>query len=131
MYLLSSLSEVFAEGDDTVIEAHLRKCLQESWALIQGTCVDYLSEPDSEITELMVSIAERIDPANPLRALMPGVEQVSVHEDCPDLDTLPIREVLRNHVLSDSGHYLYPVHLIRAIDAKDMSGKTPFNPLFL
>jgi len=61
-----------------LIEAQLKKFLAQYWSQVQGTCVCYTAQPDSELTELLCFIAsklaESVIESDGLMYLCPGEE---------------------------------------------------------
>tara|TARA_R110002126_G_scaffold1177_2_gene6999 strand:+ start:1446 stop:4607 length:3162 start_codon:yes stop_codon:yes gene_type:complete len=131
LYILERLSNIFQ--DDTDESRCLLNCevlFREAWPLIQGTSVSYTALPNSELTQFFVDIAKLISPNHPLEKLMPGLALESFSDDYPDLQKLPVEQVLKSYVLSDSKRYLYPVGLIAAVKLMDEKEALPYNPYY-
>jgi|GEM_PF-2432575 len=130
-YMLEKLSIAFQDDtDESQCLSNAEALLRDIWPLIQGTSVSYTAKPDSELTQVLVAIAKLISPKNPLEKLMPGIALASFSDDYPDLQKLPIKQVLKTYVLSGSGQYLYPVALIAELTLTDEKEALPYNPYY-
>jgi hypothetical protein len=80
----------------------------------------------------MVDIVSEVTKDTPaLSILMPDVFQESISDTYQDLNEIPIKDLLKTHVLSSDGRYLYPVSLILETELMDeRRNALPFNPYY-
>ncbi len=130
-YVIHNLSLLLSvhQEEPKRIEA-CRAFMTEVWHTIKGSCVCYTAQPDDEITHLLIHLAYLVDPDNPLKVLMPDVWQENLSNDYPHLNSIPVTEVFKTHILSENGTYLYPVSLITTIDLMTEKNTPPFNPYY-
>ena len=117
-YQLGLLSTLEGACKETNTTASLKKILFKNWTLIKGTCLSYTAQPEDTLTLLLCDIAEEISIKNnvpALNILMPTIKTESIHDSYPKLtgDEAPnVKEVLKTHILSQSGAYLIPIRVL-------------------
>lgn len=126
-YVLSNLSRLLDEHlAEELLSSRLKSFLSNCFEMSLGAVVSYTASPTSDITLLLVAVAREVAPENPLKVLMPRVSQKSVDTFYPDLNESCVEELLKTHILSNSGDYLYPIKILTKIPWEDQ--KNPNNP---
>lgn len=89
--------------------------LDAHWQQIKRSPLRYTALLNSPVTELLVTIAERlevIDGRPAISYLMPDVFTQHISDDSLDLDKLSLSTLLKTHILDTTGHYLYHVGIL-------------------
>ncbi len=112
----------------------LEKILANNWHNYKLTLCSYTAQPQSEVTLLLCDIAimiGQITGKKPIHLLMPGVSTESIVDGVPSLDEIDLKTVLRTHIVSDSGNYLYPVTALSALACEsDLDSQKIPNPYY-
>ena len=114
---------IAAEKAYQAIRRAFKDVLQSSWDTGKALPELYYDHPGllAERFPGVLKDLSREANYNALSILMPGVYQGDVsHQNASD--------VLKTHVLSDSGQYLYPVSLIADVNLTDELEALPYNP---
>jgi putative heme iron utilization protein len=115
LMVLNRLKNIFsADKSPEEINTELKSFLTENWDLINGTMLAYTAMPEHDITKLLCSVAEFVSEngSKAINLLMPTVNCASIVENYPDLDSLPLAEVLKTHILGREGKYLIPIAIL-------------------
>ncbi len=107
-------------GNEEQLLTNLELFLEENWKKYAISPVGYTALPDDPITEFLCDIATEIalklknKEIAPIHILMPGVQtQVTVDSNVySDLDSLPIKQVIKTHIINRNGRYLLPVKFL-------------------
>ncbi|MDF1684983.1 MAG: hypothetical protein P1U36_10070 [Legionellaceae bacterium] len=103
----------------------LNELLQSNWIAEKARPDSYYISPSkSSLEKYLSTLRESLKKQanhNALGILMPGVYQ-------GDTGHLTALEVLKTHILSGSGQYIYPVSLVSEVRLIDESKKLPYNP---
>ncbi|MCD6045038.1 MAG: putative cytosolic protein [Gammaproteobacteria bacterium] len=130
--VLAALLEIIEKkgNDEEKLLADLQIFLAENWKKYGLSPVGYTALPDDPVTELLCDIATEIaqnlknkKPAegvpietspSPIHILMPGIQtQVTVDSSVyPDLDSIPLQQVIKTHIINRNGKYLLPVKFL-------------------
>lgn len=130
----------------------LKELLADNWDRIKGSSLCYTAEPEHDVTLLLCRVAEALaadpespDNETPLKLLMPGIHAESLYKGTgkpqetlyPDLTgdlALPLKEILRTHILDDAELHLIPVRLLgefRLNGEQTLMWGNPYHDAFL
>ena len=127
--LLERLLMARAEGSSALI-----KSLAENWHQYKATPCGYTAQPESDVTLLLCDIANSLGETTgekPIHILMPGVSTESIVDGVPSLEDMDLKTVLRTHIVSDSGNYLYPVTALCSLACEsDLDSQKIPNPYY-
>ena len=112
----------------------LKNLLADNWHTYKLTPCGYTAQPESEVTLLLCDIANtlgEITGEKPIHLLMPGVSTESIMDGVPSLEDMDLKKVLRTHIISDSGNYLYPVAALGSLACEsDLDSQKIPNPYY-
>lgn len=106
-------------SDYFALKKYLKIFLNEHWQNIKGTPLSYTSLHSHPVTMLLIEVAEKLaelegEPA--ISYLMPDIYTKSQQEDyVENLDSQSLVDILKTHILDESGRYLIPVKLLLEI----------------
>ncbi len=129
---------MLAYHDDVMVaiksQTSLKEALAKIWNKYKGTICSHTAHPDSEVTSLLCDIATKLGNElgeKPIHLLMPGVSTESMMDGVLSLDEMDLKEVLKTHVLSESGNYLYPVCALASLQCEvSLDSQQIPNPYF-
>ncbi len=126
-------SEIYHLPRDETISS-LKNILANNWHEFKLTPCGYTTQPESDVTLLLCDIAHtlgQITGQKPIHILMPGVSTESIVDGVPSLDEMDLETVLRTHIVSDSGNYLYPIAALGSLACEsDLDSQKIPNPCY-
>lgn len=134
MHVILKMKAVLYTSEKTDKVIDFQNLLQENWDFIKGTLLCYTALPDHIATRLMIRIAYYVAQKTErpiVNCLMPTLATETIHEQYPDITTLlPIRQLLRTHILSDNSDYPIPVRTLTLHDLSSGPIGRLLNPYF-
>lgn len=114
----SELAEIVDAYPNNYIELKnaLKEFLKKHWQEIKGAPLSYTSLLDHPVTQILLDIANKLEilegePA--ISYLMPDIYTESLYEPLIEhLTSQPLSEILKTHILDESGYYLLPINLL-------------------
>ncbi len=125
--LLGKLETAFQGENSTVL---LEQILRDNWEFIidTGRYFSYTALPEDRVTLLLCDIAQYLGdvfqkPA--LSILMPNIQAGNIKDDYPDLTNESLKDVIKTHILSETGGYLIPISVLTSLTETDDVSKLP------
>jgi hypothetical protein len=90
--------------------------LAQHWQVIKATPLSYTGLSEHPVTQLLVSIAEKLEAFDGEPAVSYLMPDVYIQSQCeahiPSLDKQSLFNLIKTHILDEYGHYLLPVSLL-------------------
>lgn len=121
------------DAPEDEILSRLETFLIENWQLIQDSLLCYTALPDFPLHRLCYAIARKLQEFSPkphvLQYLIPGIYFESYYSDYKDLSD-DIEHVMKTHILSENGKFLFPVYLLTEINIMNGPYSRLMNPFY-
>jgi len=131
--LLENLRIALSLDDEENCVSEIKEVLAKNALFIKDNALCYTALPEDDVTLLLCEIAtwmEHCTKEPALMLLLPGIATDSLGRGYVDLTELPLKEVLRTHVVSKCGNYVFPVRALLEIELESGLNKKILNPYF-